>query len=319
MRLSIIIAVYNGEKTIERALNSVLYSSLSKDEYEIIIINDGSTDDTVNIIAPFIDKFFNIKLINKENGGQSTARNIGFQEARGKYIFCLDSDDYINSNLLLEELIYAEDNDLDLYPISFVRDEDGVFKEDHHYPIITTPMSGPEFMCKYTVSGSMCMYFYKTKVIRSHNIKLLEGCFQEDEEFLIRFLIYTNKILSRQSKLYYYVIHSESTMNKKNIEHRVKLLDDLIHIISILNTLELENNNPLVKVGVCKKKEQLLISLFIKMYKDKLDYLLVDKYIETLKKNKLYPLKIEYNTIKFKLLSEIINRKFLLKIIYKWN
>lgn len=109
--VSVIIPVYNAEKTIAKCIDSVL---LQKElSLEIIIINDGSTDDTSKVLSKY-KHHTNIKIIDQNNSGVSSARNHGLSVASGKYILFVDSDDYLESNLLMPMLEYAEQNSLDL-------------------------------------------------------------------------------------------------------------------------------------------------------------------------------------------------------------
>lgn len=93
MNISVIIPVYNGAKYIEKCLDSVYNQGLKHDSFEILAINDGSTDDTAEIIKAYSKKVDNINLINKENGGVSSARNVGIDSARGDFVLFLDADD----------------------------------------------------------------------------------------------------------------------------------------------------------------------------------------------------------------------------------
>ena len=95
--ISVIIPVYNRENVIEECIDSVLAQSYPN--FEIIIIDDGSTDLTVNICEKIISKENRIKLIKAEHGGVSNARNIGINQSRGEFIFFLDSDDIIHPKL----------------------------------------------------------------------------------------------------------------------------------------------------------------------------------------------------------------------------
>ena len=96
-QLSIIIPLYNTEEYLERNLDSLLKQDLEK---EIIIIDDGSTDQSYVIAKKYSDKYSDIKLIQQENSGQSVARNRGLEIATGEYIFFCDSDDYVDTNSL---------------------------------------------------------------------------------------------------------------------------------------------------------------------------------------------------------------------------
>ena len=111
VKLSVIIPVYNAEETIEKCLNTLLNQTFN--EYELIVINDGSTDNTSNILDKF-KKNKNIVIINKQNEGIGKARNIGIKEARGEYITFVDSDDYVDEKMLEEYYTFATINDLDM-------------------------------------------------------------------------------------------------------------------------------------------------------------------------------------------------------------
>lgn len=97
MKTSIIIPAYNAEKTIERALNSALHQDFK--DFEVIVINDGSTDDTLKILESYGNR---IILINQKNRGAVKAANVGFKLARGKYVVKLDADDWFEKGLLRE-------------------------------------------------------------------------------------------------------------------------------------------------------------------------------------------------------------------------
>ena len=110
MDISFIIPSYNSGKTIKKAINSILKQDNNSLEYEIIVVDDGSTDNTEEIIENLNE---NIKFIKKENGGVSSARNRGIKEATGEYIVFVDSDDYISKTLLKDIEKYVE-KDIDL-------------------------------------------------------------------------------------------------------------------------------------------------------------------------------------------------------------
>src|SRR5690606_38271748 len=230
MKLTIIIALYNTEQYIEKCIRSVyLNNKLPLSNFEIIVINDGSTDKSQNIVENLQIEYSNIILINKENGGQSSARNRGFAIARGEYIFCLDSDDFVEAFVLIEALEYCLKNNLDMFPIFYKRYTESnellPVRKDN-YPIINKPITGGEFPNNFVVSGSMWRYFYKTSIIKENNLYLTEGIYHEDEESIIKFLSYSKRISDSKFLVYNQIIRSAATDNRQNKDHRIKVLND---------------------------------------------------------------------------------------------
>ena len=100
MKLSVIIPVYNVAPYIAKCLESIYFQDVDKGDYEIIIVNDGSTDNSLSIVKKTIVNWENVKLIDQSNGGLSCARNSGLDCAIGDYVWFVDSDDWIESNSL---------------------------------------------------------------------------------------------------------------------------------------------------------------------------------------------------------------------------
>ena len=114
IKLSIIIPAYNAAKTLVRTVDSIVNQNYSNLNYEIIIINDGSTDNTVSVLNGISKLYKNVCIIHKENGGVSSARNAGLKVAQGDYIYFMDSDDTIHPELLEIVDDFAEHFNADL-------------------------------------------------------------------------------------------------------------------------------------------------------------------------------------------------------------
>jgi len=110
--VSVIIPVYKVEEYLRECLDSVVNQTL--DNIEIICVDDGSPDHSADIVLEYTEKYPNVKLIRKENGGLSSARNAGLDVATGEYVYFLDSDDYIEPDMLLNLLNLAEQNNLEI-------------------------------------------------------------------------------------------------------------------------------------------------------------------------------------------------------------
>ena len=101
MILSIIVPVYNVEKYLERCIESLIHQDIEPSDYEIIMVNDGSTDHSGIIAEQLTSKYENIILFNQRNQGLSGARNSGLKLCRGKYVMFVDSDDFLEKNSLM--------------------------------------------------------------------------------------------------------------------------------------------------------------------------------------------------------------------------
>lgn len=323
MKVSIVIALYNTETYIEKCIRSVyLENTLPLSEFEVIVINDGSTDRSRAIVEDLQREYINLHLINKENGGQSTARNIGFRRAKGKYLFCLDSDDWINIKEFEKALDYLYKNNLDILPVFFQVYTEHLkvlpMKKDNYSLINDISISGGEFMNRFTISGSMWRYFYKTSIIRDNSLYLIEGVYHEDEDFVIKFLSYSNKIRYGRHKVYNYVIHNSSTVNKKDKCHRIRLLYDLISVVASLRShREQFVKSSLEHKGISKKIEQLLVSIFLRMKSDNLTYPETRQFVKKLKSLNLYPIIIKESNIKFRLAAFLFNVDLYNRFYYK--
>ena len=134
IRVSVIIPVYNVEKYIRKCLDSIVDQMISKEELQVILINDGSTDNSADICAEYCEKYDYFELYNIENGGQARARNIGLDIAKGKYIAYLDSDDTLSRDTL-ESVTHFFDqhyDEVDLVTYKIIPIANGIRKKTHY-------------------------------------------------------------------------------------------------------------------------------------------------------------------------------------------
>ena len=127
MDVSIIIPLYNAEKTIERCLDSILKQKTSF-KYEIIVVDDGSKDNSLEKLKDY--KRF-IKLIKETNGGPGKARNIGIRESSANFLLFVDSDDYVADNFVETFLTVQKNTDSDMVICNFIRDNNGILVKEN--------------------------------------------------------------------------------------------------------------------------------------------------------------------------------------------
>lgn len=191
MKLSIIIPMYNAGGFIGTCLRSCMSQDLSRDEYEVIVVNDGSTDDGPAVVRGMIESngWDNVRVVDRENGGLSTARNTGFGEASGEYIWFVDADDWIQDNCLGRLLEKVEGQDvLVLGAVDYCRHEGTMQKGDvFSYPEEVS-RSGPEHLMAMSERLKMCVPFsiLNRKFLLDNGLRFVPGLIHEDAEFMPR-------------------------------------------------------------------------------------------------------------------------------------
>ena len=195
--VSIIIPVYNVEQYLEQCLDSVVNQTYSK--IEAIVINDGSTDSSLDILKQYSEKYMNIKLIDKKNTGQGDTRNIGIDMASGEYIFFLDSDDYIKNDTI-EVLINNITNDIDIIVYNGVpfNTEDNQILKTRYVDVDNNwtdrVFTGSEFFKEYMDYIQPCMKIYNRDFLIKNNIKYPNYKYGEDIKFWAECCIYAKKM-----------------------------------------------------------------------------------------------------------------------------
>ena len=212
--LSILIPAYNSERWLPRCLISIL--SQIKDEVEVIIVDDGSTDRTLQCAREFAEKWSCIEVFTKKNKGVGAARNFLLDKARGEFIWFVDSDDYIVEgclSLLLKELSET----LDLLSVSY--------NEVNLNPFEGT---GLEFIKKRLINGYLWSKIIRRNIINDANIRFdSERCSQEDWFFLMHVYPHLNYVKQITLKAYSYCDDNEqSVMRGLGMEHKRKLITD---------------------------------------------------------------------------------------------
>ena len=225
-KVSIIVPIYNSEKYLINCLDSLVNQTL--DNIEIILINDGSTDDSINIIKKYAKKYSNIVYFDKKNEGIGVSRNFGIEKSKGKYIAFVDSDDYVSINFAKNMYDFCENNNLDMavcdyYRINEITHEKDIFEiEDFE---ITDLESNKALI--YKLNHSPWNKLYKRELFLKNNIYFPTDLKYEDAAVVIPLLKYASKIGKFNEPLNYYIIHnnSETTVMDKRVFDIFKILD----------------------------------------------------------------------------------------------
>ena len=212
--ISIIVPVYRTEKYLDRCVESIVNQTYKN--LEIILVDDGSPDDCPKMCDEWAKKDKRIKVIHKENGGVSSARNIGIKSAKGKYIGFVDSDDYIEKEMY-ESLIDVLNKNKNLdYIYCDIYDAEKINNHSREDYKIISKIEKIEAI--FPFNASIWNGIFSRKIINENNIRFDENYFfAEDLIFLIQYLDKSsNKIIHFEKKLYHYVQNNESITHTTN-------------------------------------------------------------------------------------------------------
>lgn len=202
MKISVIVAAYNAQEYLEECLGSILQQGIS--DYEIIVINDGSTDRTAEILDHYAAKYDQITVIHKENGGPSSARNRGLDIAKGEYVAFLDADDKMANNAL--NLMYgaAKEKDADL-----VIGRYDIFNKYRSYNIhnlddLVAQENIDKYDCQILWTFSLCNKLFRRNIIEENHFRFAPISYSEDGVFVMSFVYHCKKISGLDEVIFHY-------------------------------------------------------------------------------------------------------------------
>ena len=224
IKVSVIIPVYNSEKYLKQCLDSVVNQTLKN--IEIIVVNDGSTDNSLQIIQEYVNKYSNVKLINKQNEGCYKARNIGLEVADGEYIAFLDSDDYIESNMYEKLYLKAKQTNADIVSSNYYISQDDKLKlVDFSSSVALLEKSNNKVIGAKNIILDAIIWsrIFKKQMLFEKNIKFHSDIYMADDAFFhIITMLNAEKIVYISDILYTYRISRKdsitSSYNERNFD-----------------------------------------------------------------------------------------------------
>ncbi len=252
--LSIVVPVYNVENFIEDCLKSLLAQDVSKEQYEIICVDDGSTDNSGKILDDYEKNNSNIKVIHSENKGVSAARNIGISASTGKYLWFVDSDDMIATNCLKPLFIIFTNKS----PEYIKFNNKNIGEAERFENVCSDPIGNVH--CKQYVGRTSGNHIWKgivkSSIIKDNNIKFEEQM-KFGEDTIFTYMIYTNMSTSGwialHESLYYYRTRNTSAVNTKTKERYTQQTKDLLRMAYIYK--EILRNNTFTDTDIVKNTQ----------------------------------------------------------------
>ncbi len=339
MQLTIIVPFYNAEKYLKRCITSLINQDLKADNYEIILINDGSTDNGVEVVEDFLRNNKNIFLYNQENQGLGATRNNGVKFAKGDYIYFIDADDYIAVNTLGTLLTYSKELNLELLGFNTtVTEKADLFTSnniDKKYE--TNILKGTDFLVKYKYHRlEAWWYIIKRDFLLKTECKFEEGKFMEDAIFTFNIFLAANRTMFLPMDVHRYVKVQDSIMNNSEKGHLLQVIRDYVDLVFRFHSLSVEvaenkdvNSSKIVD-SINYKSTVSIYFMFFRLIKSELTIKEINKILNKLKSINMYPLKNfigeQYFHKKFKITAFIFNHKYVffillypLRILYKFK
>lgn len=294
-KYSVIIPAYNCAKTIENTVDSILASGLK--DFEIVIVDDGSTDGTSKICDEMVQQHERIRCVHQENAGVSAARNRGIREADGEYIWFFDADDSVGEGALkgIENVISDNNPDMLIFGVSFDYYHNGViYRRDELLP----PVEGDESIdeCKrmlYELFDNNCLSAVWNKIIRrsiveNNELMLREDMFlYEDLEFSLRVLARCNNVYFCREAIYRYRQSEDEGSAGRRLKKIPHIPELLIKISEALADAQ-DKNKILLSLYLTLARERISVST-----KEEISIVCSD-FKEWIDENELYS-KIEQN------------------------
>ena len=238
--VSIIVPVYNVEKYLSFCLDSLVNQTFK--DIEIICVNDGSTDNSAEVLEHYAGFDKRIKIINKENGGLSSARNAGLDAASGKYIAFVDSDDFVSHFLVERAYNFVQKKNADFAAFGFdyvVGNSLKLYESGFSFP------KGLVGKCVYETDLNENFYtkihptawckFYSAKLIQNNNLRFCEDIIFEDLPFAAEVYLSANRMVYTNLPLYYYRAERQGSILSRRDEKTVDFMtaiervDDVFH------------------------------------------------------------------------------------------
>lgn len=310
--ISIIIPIYNASKSILTCVNSIIKSGVDKSKYEILLINDGSQDNSLEICKHIESNNNNIHVFSHENVGTSTTRNVGLENATGEYVWFVDADDYIETSFLEQLLDFIR-----LHPeyevISFDYIKSGELKHDVFRESVVTGIAFLEDNSRLYLWN----HLYKKTTISGH--RFLDGTKNiEDWLFNLQVLVGVKSIIYFPHIGYHYCEDNlMSTSRKKTDEHLAKLSEDTMFVhkqlLTFIQSLKIDEQKKTISEALNFSVIGHLFSLY--KYYTPLKY---KEVVNNYKKMELFPVQKTHNK-RANLFRFIANQPWLICLLMKFH
>ena len=223
-KLTVVVPCYNVEDYLCRCLDSLVHQDIPESDYEVIAVDDGSTDSTGEICDRYAKEYPQVKVVHQANAGVSAARNNGMSIAQGKYLFFVDGDDFVAENCFKVLLHIAETNALDVVMFDFkaVNPDTPVLTAQSCEAQDVKVITGKEFLTDNCLHGAVWLYFVKRELVERDRLHFPVSHICDDNVFSLSAILAAHRMVKLSKVCYYYVQRPGSIIHEKSIAHKLK-------------------------------------------------------------------------------------------------
>ena len=231
INVSVIIPVYNVEKYLANCLDSVLQQDY--EDYEIVVVNDGSTDSCGQILEEYAKNYSKINLVTQKNKGLGGARNTGIDNSKGKYLLFLDSDDSMKQGTLSGLYKEITENQVDIvwFGMDYIGEDGSLISTRRASENGCRVVTQDECPLLYANDSYAWNKLYKRELFTENNIRFPERAWYEDLKTLPKLVLHSDKILLSDKVLYNYLQRNDSIMHIPNADRNIEMIDTVQDVL----------------------------------------------------------------------------------------
>jgi len=314
MKISFILPAYNVEAYLERCVSTLYMQDIPAEDFEVLIINDGSTDKTLEVAQAIAKKHTNVHVFSQANAGAAVARNVGLDHAQGKYVCFVDTDDFLIPYTLKSILELVEENNLDACSYR-------LFSE-HTYEIAPYVPKVPkhkvltgEQALMLGEGTSLCIVLYSRDCIERNHLRLKVNGMGEDVEFNMRFYSVAQRVYATLNLCYYYVYNKQSQTKSDSFEKFFSHLKDVAIVAqSFMEHASQPNISSTLKEYFLRRRASATIGLIQLISNNRKTLSLEQKQelLHMMEERQLYPIRHRTLSTKSNILRLLLNQRWIL-------
>ena len=322
MLLSIIIPTYNSSRFLPACLDSILDMGMPPGDFEIIVVNDGSTDDSLHVAQAYGEKYPQLKVLSQNNQGPSSARNTGLAAARGSYVWFVDADDEIGVDAARAVAAIRERDEIDILGIILQE------IDEHKRPIKfacnqpTVPhgkiLSGRDAVLMGYTPSSACALIMSRSFLLANDLKFKEGITHEDVEFTYRAMVKACTVLFSDWVAYFYYRRGDTRSTPHDDVRLLKYILDDVEVALSFRRLASENrDDSQLYHTIYRRYKNTVFGLVLSLRRNRKEWCgrgINERVLDELKMYQLYPLKKPFYSWKKAIVAKFLNQEFFLRL-----